>query len=148
MTDEKKGIYVKKDGRYVAFQPLLSWSLNQKSWLENNMFPVMIIKYEELISETFITFKKVLNFIYKITNSKILTDRKKIINSIKNCEFQNLKKLEKEKGFEEADDKNTKEKIKFFNLGQKNEWSKILDNKIAKEIEIKFGDEMKKLNYL
>ena len=61
----------------------------------------------------------------------------------------NLKKLEKEKGFEEAAyDKNTKEKIKFFNLGQKNEWSKILDNKIAKEIEIKFGDEMKKLNYL
>ena len=149
MIDEKKGIYVKKNGRYVAFQPLLSWSLNQKSWLENNMFPVLIVKYEDLISETFITFKNILNFIYKISNSKIIINRKKIINSIKNCEFQNLSKLEKEKGFaESAYDKNTKERIKFFNLGQKNQWTKILDNKIVKEIEIKFESEMKKLNYL
>ena len=149
MTDEKKGIYVKKDDRYVAFQPLLSWSLNQKSWLENNMFPVLMIKYEDLVSETFITFKNILNFVYKISNSKVLLNRRKIINSIKNCEFRNLSKLEKEKGFVEAAyNKNTNERIKFFNLGQKNQWTKILDNKIVKEIEIKFGKEMKKLNYL
>ncbi len=149
MIDEKKGIYVKKNGRYVAFQPLLSWSLNQKSWLENNMFPVLIIKYEDLVSETFITFKNILNFIYKISNSKVHINRRKIINSIKNCEFRNLSKLEKEKGFEEAAyNKNTNERIKFFNLGQKNQWTKILDNKIVKEIEIKFEKEMKKLNYL
>ena len=107
------------------------------------------MKYEDLISESFTTFKNILNFIYKISNSKIIINRKKIINSIKNCEFQNLSKLEKEKGFAEAAyDKNTKERIKFFNLGQKNQWTKILDNKIVKEIEIKFESEMKKLNYL
>ena len=46
MMDEKKATFIKKDGRYLAFQPLLSWSLNQKSWIENSMFPVLTIKYD------------------------------------------------------------------------------------------------------
>ena len=35
MLDEKKGLFSKVDDRYIAFQPLFSWILNQKSWVEN-----------------------------------------------------------------------------------------------------------------
>ena len=149
MLDKKKATFVKKNGRYVAFQPLLSWPLNQSTWLNNKIFPVLTIKYEELISETFTTLTKVINFINKITKSKSSTDRTKIINSIKNCEFEKLKNLEDKQGFSEAPyKKNTEEQIKFFNLGIKNEWRNILDSEIVKDIEIKFEKEMKELGYL
>ena len=149
MIDQKKGIFYKKNDRYVAFQPLLSWPLNQKSWLENNMFPVLTIKYEELISQTYETFKKVIIFINKISKLEFSIDRSKIIKSIQNCEFDNLKKLENKEGFSEAPyKKNTYERIKFFNLGKKNEWKNILDDKVVEEIESKFRNEMKELGYL
>ena len=149
MIDEKKATFIKKEGRYVAFQPILSWSLNKKSWLENSMFPVLTIKYEELISETFLTFKKIITFINKITNSKTSIDRPKIINSIKNCEFNKLKKLEDKQGFAEAPyKKNSTTPVKFFHLGKNNNWKNILDKKIVREIELTFKKEMEELGYL
>ena len=149
MIDEKKATFVKKEERYVAFQAISSWSLNKKSWVENSMFPILTIKYEELISETFLTFKKIITFINKITNSKTSIDRSKIINSIKNCEFDKLKKLEDKQGFAEAPyKKDSRTPVKFFNLGPKNDWKKLLDEKIANEINFKFGKEMKELGYL
>jgi len=45
-------------------------------------------------------------------------------------------------------DKKTGKKIPFFNLGEKNDWRKILDIKIRKQIETSFEKEMKELNYL
>ena len=36
----------------------------------------------------------------------------------------------------------------FFNLGQNNNWKKLLDIKIAKNIEAYFAKEMKELKYL
>ena len=36
----------------------------------------------------------------------------------------------------------------FFNLGPENNWEKILKNKISREIEDNFEDEMKNLGYL
>ena len=44
MKDEKRGIVSSKNNRYVGFQPLLSWSLNYKSWLNQKSFPVHLIK--------------------------------------------------------------------------------------------------------
>ena len=45
-----------------------------------------------------------------------------------------MKKLEKEKGFFEAKThEKTGKKIPFFNLGPKNDWKKILDEKIRKQ---------------
>ena len=72
-----------------------------------------------------------------------------IKNVIESTSFENMKNLEKEKGFEEAQiNKETKEKIPFFNLGPKNDWKKLLDLKIIKKIEKAFGKEMKELGYL
>ena len=36
----------------------------------------------------------------------------------------------------------------FFNLGPENNWKKILNSEISKEIEISFEKEMKQLGYL
>ena len=39
-------------------------------------------------------------------------------------------------------------KIKFFNLGKKNNWKKLLDKTIVKNIEVTFKKEMIELDYL
>ena len=40
------------------------------------------------------------------------------------------------------------DKKDFFYLGPENDWKRLLDNKISKEIEQKFLNEMKELKYL
>ena len=60
-----------------------------------------------------------------------------------------LKNLEKEKGFSEAGiNQKTGEKVPFFNLGPKNDWKKLLDQKIRFKIEKAFKKEMEELGYL
>ena len=57
--------------------------------------------------------------------------------------------MEEEKGFlESAITNDTKKNVKFFNLGQKNDWKKILDSKIANKLNIAFKNEMSELKYL
>ena len=57
--------------------------------------------------------------------------------------------MEENYGFTESSYNNiTGEKNTFFNLGPKNDWTKILDKDIADEISAKFEPEMKELEYL
>ena len=49
---------------------------------------------------------------------------------------------------EARENPNTGEKIKFFNLGVKNDWKKLLDVKIKDSLEKELKNEMKELNYL
>jgi len=148
MLDEKRGIISNVDKRYIGFQALFSWILNQKSWVENKNFPVLTVKYEDLQSETFKTFKKVLDFINKLTNSKKIIDREKAKKSIKNCDFENLKRLEQEKGFAEAiTKKGSDEKLKFFNLGINNNYKNLLDPILLTKMNDLFQAELVKYNY-
>jgi len=60
-----------------------------------------------------------------------------------------MKKLEENGGFfENKIDQKTGKKIPFFNLGEKNEWKNLLDNKVRKKIENAFKKEMIELDYL
>ena len=42
----------------------------------------------------------------------------------------------------------TKKKIKFFNLGEKNDWRKLLDKSTVLNIERRFEGTMRELKYL
>ena len=149
MKTERKALFSKKEGRFLAFQPILSWSLNYKSWAENIKYPILIVKYEDLEKETYNAFKKTLKFIQKISNSNIKIDEQKIKNSIISCEFEKLKQLENKIGFNEAPKiKNSDVRLKFFHLGKKNILKDILNKNIVNKIEKEFSSEMKELGYL
>ena len=148
MKTPNKAIFVKKDQRYLGFNALFSWSSNNKSWSECQKFPILTIKYEDLEKETFETFKKVFEFIKKVSKLKEDFNQKKAEMAIKNCNFEKLQKLEKEKGFYEAiSKKNSSEKIKFFNLGNKNNYKDLLNKNLIDEINLFYKDELKKYNY-
>ena len=148
MKDEKRGIINKKDGRYLGFQAVWSWSINQKTWVENNLFPVLIIKYEDLLNETYNTFRKVIEFINKISNSSKTFNKSKGKSSIKNTSFEKLQKMENDHGFAEAmNKKGTNKKIKFFNLGQKNNYKNLLSQDLIIKMNEFYKEELIKFNY-
>tara|TARA_A100001388_G_scaffold272548_1_gene253024 strand:+ start:707 stop:1549 length:843 start_codon:yes stop_codon:yes gene_type:complete len=125
-----------------------SWSLNYLSWKKANI-PLLLIKYEDLIKNTKEKLIEVFNFFQSLGMNKSLYDDKKLDKVIKSTQFNNMKKLEKEIGFEESViDKKSSKKIPFFNLGPSNNWKNILDPNLANKIEKAFSTEMEELGYL
>ena len=117
-----------------------SWASNYNSWKSFKSVKGLIIKYEDLVKNTEPSFVKIINYLNKINNVKIDSD--KIRKCINNTNFNILKNLEADKGFGEKG-KNT-----FFRKGKIGDWKKNLDPKIVNKIEIKFNKEMKELGYL
>ena len=69
--------------------------------------------------------------------------------TIETTDFERMKRLEQKEGFFLAKThKKTGKKVTFFNLGPKNDWKKMLDEKIRKKIEEAFKKEMVELGYL
>jgi len=80
---------------------------------------------------------------------KLSIDMVKLNKAIKSTDFDKMKNLEKEETFYEAVlDKTTGKRKVFFNLGPKNDWRVILDEKNREKIEESFKEEMQELGYL
>ena len=126
-----------------------SWSFNYNSWKEfQKVGKCFLIKYEDLIKNKKDSFKEILNFIKKITNTKFEIQDEKIEKIIDQIEFRKLKKLEQKVGFKEARKDNKGNKITFFREGRSNQWQNSLDFKIRNSIETVCENEMKELDYL
>ena len=127
-----------------------SWSFNYNSWKifkPTNRY--LLIKYEDLISNTKQIFINIIKFINRVSNSTIQINEKKINNILETTNFDYMQKLEAQYGFKEAKiNEKTGKKVNFFNLGPKNDWKNSLKSKSTKNIELKFKTEMKELGYL
>ena len=128
-----------KEGLVVDIRS--SWKNNYLSWKKARKYKGLIIRYEDLVENSFLHFKKILLFLQNYMDIKI--DDKKIKNCINSCEFKNLKKMEKNLGFYEAI-----ENRDFFRKADINEWKKEIDDKLKYEIESNFKNEMKELGYI
>ena len=150
MMSEKKFIHdYHKEDDYSDFQFISSWEKNYKSWISQNIFPVKIVKYEDLNNNTFNVFKDLIQFIDKTTNNKNDFDKKKAENSVQSSSFDELKNIEKADGFlETVSSKNESKKIPFFHLGPKNDWRTILNKDLKIKLEKLFEKELKELSYI
>ena len=85
MANEKNFIYdvqnLKKDG-YSDFQFISSWETNYKSWIVQKQIPFMIVKYENLLKETYLVFKDIIEFINKTTGINDKIYKNKLKNSV------------------------------------------------------------------
>ncbi len=127
-----------------------SWKYHYNSWKVFEKYNrYLLIKYEDLINDREKTFLKILKFIAHLGKVKFSLDNEKFNNTLKSTSFNKMQKLEEQNSFSEAKvNKNTGKKIKFFNLGVKNDWKKLLDVKIKDKLEKELQNEMKELNYL
>ena len=150
MLSEKKYLYdYNQANDFSDFQFISSWEKNYKSWTKQDIFPIKVIKYEELMNNTFETFKEIIIFIEKITKIEKIFIESKAKNSIQSTSFNKMKKIEQSKGFNESVlSKNHSKKIPFFHLGPKNDWKKILNEDFIKNATLKFKPLLEELNYI
>jgi hypothetical protein len=147
--NEKKVVLLSRPTKikdYSLPQIIGSWQTHYKTWkIMNKNF--LLIKYENLINTPNSEFKKIANYLEKLFKTKFTNAQ--IEKAINSSSFDKLQKMEEKKGFiESMENKQTGEKNKFFYLGPKNDWRKILDKEIADEISSRFEPEMKELGYL
>ena len=135
---------------YSDFQFISSWNMNYRSWKIQKKIPVKLIKYEDLINQTYIVVLEIIEHINEITKNNQKIDKQKLKNTLRSTNFETLKKNERDKGFSEAvplrEDKN--KKVSFFHLGPKNDWKKILNSDLKLKIEKAFEQDLKELSYL
>ena len=128
------------------FTLISSWKTHYNSW-KNFKKNFLLIKYENLINDKDSEFQKIRNYLDEKLNLSF--SDQKFAKAVNSNLFQNLKKIEKNYAFEESlRDRNIGNKKNFFNLGPENDFNKILNKDISKEIETFFYSEMKELKYI
>lgn len=119
-------------------QKLLTWSEHISSWTELPEFPVHIMKYEDMISDTYGTFSSAVKFI-GLKKSKIQIEK-----AIRFSSFEILKEQEEQFGFKEK----APDSKSFFRKGKTESWKEELNEKQIKTIISNHKKMMKKYGYL
>ena len=145
MKNKEAYLFSQKKGEFKSFEFIGSWADNYNSWFHNKLgIPICLIKYEDLVKDTLGELRKIIDFIANVQNIKNYSfNIEKAERAVVDASFENLSKMEQDRGFSEA-----RSNQKFFNMGEKNNWQKLLPVSIKKNIEQCFYSEMKELNYL
>jgi len=123
-----------------------SWKEHYHYWTKKND-ELLLLKYEDVLSNPKTELKKIIKFLSKFI--KLQTHENKEENIINTTSFEYLKKMEEEGFFDEnAFEKISNKRIKFFNQGPDNNWQNNLNTEIKIEIEKNLEVEMKELGYL
>ena len=154
ITDKSRSL-MSNNGSHASLNFISSWAENYLSWFKDNRFRRLFIKYEDLITNKYETFRDIIVFTNTLMNRAEGVDKSKLQKAIETTNFNVLKKKEMSETFDGSDNGfkswrkfHSENKNLFFNLGPENNWEKILKTKISNEIEISFEKEMKKLEYL
>ena len=154
ITDKTRSL-MSNNGSHASLTYISSWAENYLSWLRNNKFRRLFVKYEDLIENRYETFRDLIVFTNTLMNNVEGVNKLKLQKAIETTNFNVLKKKEMSENFENSDSSfknwrkfHSENKNLFFNLGPENNWKKILNTKISKEIEINFKKQMEELEYL
>ena len=155
MIKDKTRSLMSNKGSHASLTYISSWAENYLSWFRNNQFRRLFIKYEDLITNKYETFRDIIVFTNTLMNNVEGVNKLKLQKAIETTNFNVLKKKEMSETFDgsESSFKNwrkfhSENKNLFFNLGPENNWEKILKTEISEEIINNFKEEMKNLGYL
>lgn len=142
INDSRFSLGSKNSGSFPEI--ISSWANHYRSWYNfiSSKKIGLIVKYEDLIKNSEDEFRKILNYLAVINNFSF--NEKKFQNSLSSIDFNNLKKLETSRGFDERTGKNEN----FFRKGIIDEWKTTLNSEILDIIQNRFNSEMKELNYI
>lgn len=147
LLNENNNLQIKNDQFLKGFMPILDWGSNYLSWVSDNRFDPLIIKYEDLIKETNKSFLKILKYLQNYFYFELNTDKiSKVIDSTK---FETLKRIEKNEGFFEKKSMGIYNNLNpFFNKGINRNYEKELNFDLVSLIEKKYSKIMYSLGYL
>ena len=154
ITDKTRSL-MSNNGSHASLTYISSWAENYLSWLRNNKFRRLFVKYEDLIENRYETFRDLIVFTNTLMNNVEGVNKLKLQKAIETTNFNVLKKKEMSEAFDGSDSSfknwrkfHSENKNLFFNLGPENDWKKNLEKEFAEKIETNFEKEMKKLKYL
>ena len=154
ITDKTRSL-MSNNGSHASLTYISSWAENYLSWFKNNQFRKLFIKYEDLITNKYETFRDIIVFSNTLMNRVEGVNKTKLQKAIETTNFDILKKKEVSETFEGEENSfknwrkfHSENKNLFFNLGPENNWKKILNRNISDKIEVNFEKEMKHLGYL
>jgi hypothetical protein len=119
-------------------QELLSWSAHAESWTSQDKFPLLVIRYEDMLSDTLAAFTKAVAFL------GIDASGEQIKHAIEASSFSRLQQMEKDRGFRE---KNWQSQ-QFFRSGTMGNWKKELTPGQIERVINANHDMMKRYGYL
>ncbi|WP_448700151.1 sulfotransferase domain-containing protein [Mucilaginibacter sp. AW1-3] len=121
IMNKPKGSLARQKGNFNVnnqFRQLMySWSGHVESWTADLPFPVLVLRYEDMLHDGLATFTKAVEFM------GIDVQPGQVENAIIASNFEKLKEKEKEKGFGE---KNVKSES-FFRKGKSGGWKDELN---------------------
>lgn len=139
MCNEKYAFCNKDDRLHNQLEQILfSWSSHVNSWINQDIVPVKVLRYEDMILDTFNTFSGALNFLDLNYETKVID------KALKNSSFKELQNQELNKGFKE------KPPIKelFFRKGSAGGWRDELSEYCIDKITGMHSGVMKKFGYM
>jgi len=125
------------DANSVA-QFLGSWSGHVKSWTSPSPYPVLALRYEDLLDDPEAQFARVLEHI------GIPVDPARLSKAVEFASFKELSRQEESAGFVERSDQTDR----FFAKGAAGQWKTDLDKPLVNEIKRTHRKVMKKFGYL
>ncbi len=137
MTDESEVKHINTPDNPAMHFPL-SWSQNVSSWDACDRFPVLAVRYEELLEDAATVLEAVLSF------SGIKPDEQKILAAVQACSFDRISRQEKARKFAEASEHTDT----FFKRGTSGHWTEYLSPSQASKIEASCAEMMEKYGYL
>ena len=118
-------------------QLIYDWSEHVISWTGVLPFPVMVIRYEDMLMDSFATFRKAVEFM------RLKASEEDILHAINASNFDKLKEMEEKSGFREME---TKSKS-FFRSGSMGNWKKELTDEQVESITDRHRLIMSRYNY-
>ncbi|MGZ3874703.1 MAG: sulfotransferase domain-containing protein [Mucilaginibacter sp.] len=119
-------------------QLMLDWSGHAESWTAQTGFPVLAVRYEDMLADPLATFSRAVAFM------GVDTTADKILKAIEETRFDKLKAQEAAGGFKEKNPRSES----FFRSGSKGNWEKELTAAQAESILTHHADVMRKYNYI
>ena len=155
MIKDKTRSLMSNNGSHASLTYISSWAENYLSWFRNNQFRRLFIKYEDLITNKYETFRDIIVFTNTLMNRVEGVNKIKLQSAIESTNFDVFKKREVSESFDKSENGfkkwrrfHSENKNLFFNLGPENNWKKLLNTEISNKIESEFRKEMEQLGYL
>ena len=124
-----------------AFTLLTTWSRHVSSWVEEDQFPVLVLKYEDMVADPEAMLDQCTDFLGWKKKAKLIR------KAVKATQISRLQRLEGEHGFEENGSGQRGNMKRFFHAGG-TRWKDELGPKWIKQIEHDHGEVMRQLGYL
>ena len=118
-------------------QPLSDWSGHVKSWVDDSRLPINVVRYEDMLTDTFNTFSKALEVV------GIEKSEEEIRKAIGASDLKALSEMEQEVGFKEK----PIGMKSFFRKGKAGGWREHLDELSVKMLVNRHRDFMERFGY-